>query len=598
MIQSRWSNELVFEKLLIANRGEIALRVMRACRDLKIPSVAIYAHGEQHAPHVRYADEAYRLISDAPIPYLDIEAILAVAHQSGSRAVHPGYGFLAENAEFARACTEAGVIFVGPPAEAISAMGDKIRARELARNASVPLVPGSDDAVEPDSVTRLAQEIGYPVALKAAAGGGGRGFRVAYDESELDDALSGATGEAERYFGDSRVFIERYLESPRHVEIQILADQHGTIIPLRERDCSVQRRHQKLIEEAPSPVLSDTIRTQMEFASVELARAVDYVSAGTVEFLVQDDEFFFLEMNTRIQVEHPVTELITGVDLVAMQIRIAAGEDMSATVASERTGHAIECRINAEDPANGFQPASGTIDASVIPQGPGVRLDGIIEPGASVSPQYDSLLGKLVTWGADRDEAIRRMQRALSELQIAGVPTTTSFHQAVMAHPVFREGNYDTRFLERYPEVLDVHASETKITSDPGSTNTNLQGEEVQVEVNGRRFDVRVYRENKSTNRRTPPRLSESRGAASIAPDGSETIFSPIQGTVLSVAVDEGAMVRAGDVICVIEAMKMENEISAGRDGTVSKVEVAAGRAIESGALIAIIESGEGAADN
>jgi acetyl-CoA/propionyl-CoA carboxylase, biotin carboxylase, biotin carboxyl carrier protein len=590
----------VFAKLLVANRGEIAVRVMRACRDLSIPTVAIYADGEQNAPHVTYADEAYRIDSDAPIPYLDIDAILAVASSSGVEAVHPGYGFLAENADFARACAEAGLTFIGPPPDAIAAMGDKIRAREIAQQANVPLVPGSDDAVEADQVGDLAREIGYPVALKAAAGGGGRGFRVAFGEEELADALAGATGEAERYFGDSRVFIERYLESPRHIEIQVLADEHGTMIALGERDCSVQRRHQKLIEEAPSPILSDEVRTQMELASVELARAVGYVSAGTVEFLVQNDEFFFLEMNTRIQVEHPVTELITGVDLVAEQLRIAAGESISPTIGRERIGHAIECRINAEDASSNFQPASGTIESSVIPSGPGVRLDGVIQPGTAVSPQYDSMLGKLVTWGSDRDEAIRRMRRALSELKISGVPATTSFHRAVMKHEVFVSGEYDTRFLERYPEVLDVIATESE--AEPASamaTNSNSnEADRMHVEVNGRRFDVRVYRERRNEGRRTPPKLTESNSTAAIAPDGSETIVSPIQGTVLSVAVEPGATVKAGDVICVVEAMKMENEISAGRDGTISRLEVEAGATIETGALIAIIESGEAPADN
>ncbi len=586
----------MFGKVLVANRGEIALRLMRACRDLEVLSVAVYSDGEQSAPHVRYADEAYRLDSDAPIPYLDIDAILTVASQAGADAVHPGYGFLAENAGFASRCADAGMTFIGPGPEAISAMGDKIRARELARSANVPMVPGSDDAVEADSVAAIANEIGYPVALKAAAGGGGRGFRVAQDEGGLADALSGATGEAERYFGDSRVFIERYLESPRHVEIQILADHHGSVIALGERDCSVQRRHQKLIEEAPSPLLDDRMRSRMESAAIELARAVDYVSAGTVEFLVQGDEFFFLEMNTRIQVEHPVTELITGVDLVVEQIRIAAGERIHPSLGKWRHGHAIECRINAEDAAAGFQPVSGTIADCTIPTGPGVRLDGVIERGSAVSPQYDSLLGKLVVWGSDRDQAIRRMQRALHELRIYGIAATTSFHRAVMAHPVFQRGDYDTRFLEHYPDLLEVDAADEPAVSALSGNPESNESDLVPVEVNGRRFEVRVYRAAAPNKR--PPKLSESRGAGTIAPDGSESIVSPIQGTVLSVAVEQGSTVRAGDVICVVEAMKMENEISAGRDGTVTQLQVKAGETIESGGLIAIIESGEPGADD
>jgi acetyl-CoA/propionyl-CoA carboxylase, biotin carboxylase, biotin carboxyl carrier protein len=589
----------VFEKILVANRGEIALRVMRACRDLGIPSVAVYADGEQSAPHVRYADEAWRIDSDAPIPYLDIDALIRIATESGSGAVHPGYGFLSENAAFARACAEIGIAFIGPGPEAMSAMGDKIRARELARQAGVPLVPGSDDAVEPGGLEELAESIGYPVALKAAAGGGGRGFRVASAPDELGDALAGATGEAERYFADRRVFIERYLESPRHVEIQVLADARGTVVALGERDCSVQRRHQKLIEEAPSPVLSDELRSRMEQAAIQLARAVEYVSAGTVEFLVQSNEFFFLEMNTRIQVEHPVTEMITGVDLVAEQIRIAAGESISAEIGQHRSGHAIECRINAEDVGANFQPVSGTIVNCNVPTGPGVRLDGIIEPGSEVSPNFDSLLGKLVTWGSDRDQAVRRMRRALSELRISGIPTTTSFHQQVMTHPVFVSGDYDTRFLERHPDVIehsgtgdDVDLPAAVFGSQPRSSET------VQVELNGRRFDVRVYRPQPESSSKRPPSLGSSRSAAAIAPDGSESIVSPIQGKVLSVAVAVGDVVQAGDVICVVEAMKMENEISAGRDGTVSRLDVGAGETVESGALIAIIESGDTASDD
>ncbi|TVR75098.1 MAG: ATP-grasp domain-containing protein, partial [Sphaerobacteraceae bacterium] len=553
----------------------------------------------QDAPHVRYADEAWRIDSASPIPYLDIEALLQISRDAGADAIHPGYGFLSENAGFARACADAGVTFVGPGPEAISAMGDKIQARELARRAEVPLVPGSDGAVEPDGLQQIADSIGYPVALKASAGGGGRGFRVAGSPDELDDALAGATGEAERYFADRRVFIERYLEAPRHVEIQVLADSHGTVVALGERDCSVQRRHQKLIEEAPSPVLSDELRSRMEQAAIQLAQAVQYVSAGTVEFLVENDEFFFLEMNTRIQVEHPVTELITGVDLVAEQIRIATGAEISPDFGQTRTGHAIECRINAEDVQANFQPVSGMISACTIPGGPGVRLDGVIEAGGVVSPNFDSLLGKLVTWGSDRDQALRRMRRALSELQISGIPTTTSFHRQVMAHPVFEKGTYDTRFLERYPEVIEASSKMDDIGAPVAAQSAGSDdAESVRVEVNGRRFDVRVFRPQSESKSKRPPALSASRSTAAIAPDGSESIVSPIQGKVLSVAVEIGDVVRAGDVICVVEAMKMENEISAGRDGTVSRLEVGTGETVESGALIAIIESGEAAADD
>jgi acetyl-CoA/propionyl-CoA carboxylase, biotin carboxylase, biotin carboxyl carrier protein len=578
-----------FDRILIANRGEIALRIARTCRDLGITSVAVYGEGEHNDPHVRYADEAYRLETDAAIPYLDIDAVLDVATRAAVPAIHPGYGFLAENPAFSERCARAGVTFIGPPAGAIESMGDKIQAREIARRAGVPVVPGSGETVETESVAGEAESIGYPVAIKAAAGGGGRGFRVAFDASELPEALDGASGEARRYFSDGRVYIERYLESPRHVEIQVLCDLHGNALALGERDCSIQRRHQKLIEEAPSPILDVAMRERMEEAAVRLARAVDYVGAGTVEFLVQGDEFYFLEMNTRIQVEHPVTEMIGGVDLISEQIRIACGEPIDVDRFAFRFGHAIECRINAEDASAGFQPVSGQITGVTLPHGPGIRFDGIAEPGLEVSPRYDSLLGKLVIWGRDRAEALGRLNRALRELEITGIATTIPFHRSAIDHPAFQSGDYDTRFLERYPEVLEgvaAVAANSSVSADSLTTEPTAY----QVEVNGRRFDVRVYLP--AQPKRRPPVLSGSRGSATVAPDGSETIISPIQGTVLSVAVGEGDVVRAGDVICVIEAMKMENEISAGRDGRVSQLQVQAGTTIEAGATVAVIESG------
>ncbi|MDP9370369.1 MAG: carbamoyl phosphate synthase, partial [Chloroflexota bacterium] len=412
-------------RVLVANRGEIARRIIRACRELGVQAVAVYGPGEERALHVEEADDAYRLPSDAPLPYLDIDAMIEVARRAGAEAVHPGYGFLAENAAFAEACTAAGLMFVGPPAAAIQAMGDKVEARRIAALAGVAAVPGTDGPVgSPDEARAWADRHGYPVAVKAAGGGGGRGFRVAGHPDELVEAFAGSAGEAARYFGNPAVYLERYLEHPRHVEVQLFADGHGHAVAIGERDCSVQRRHQKLIEEAPAPGVGEELRQALGDAAVALARAVDYRGAGTVEFLLDaDGTFYFLEMNTRIQVEHTVTEAVTGIDLVKEQIRVAAGYPLSFDPADARPrGHAIECRINVEDPGRGFAPGPGTLTAYREPGGPGIRVDGAMEVGAAILPAYDSLIAKLVAWGRDRDEAIARMERALAEFRISGVP--------------------------------------------------------------------------------------------------------------------------------------------------------------------------------
>ncbi|MBA2519932.1 MAG: acetyl-CoA carboxylase biotin carboxylase subunit, partial [Chloroflexia bacterium] len=426
----------MFGRLLIANRAEIAVRITRACRELGIEAVAIYADGEENAPHVRLADDAYRVPSDAVVPYLDIDAIVGVAVRAGAAAVHPGYGFLSEHAEFAEACGAAGLIFVGPGPAAIRAMGDKIEARRLAARAGLPVVAGSEAGIESvAAASAWADQYGYPVAIKAAGGGGGRGFRVARNAGEIEAAFTGAAGEASRSFANPIVYIERYLERPRHVEVQILADDFGRVAVLGDRDCSIQRRHQKLIEEAPAPGLAPEVRARMAEASVALARGVNYRSAGTLEFLVNPDgSFSFLEMNTRIQVEHPVTEMITGVDIVKEQLRIAAGQPLSFRDEDVLPrGHAIECRINAEDAGRGFAPAPGTVERYREPGGFGVRVDNAMEPGGGVSAAYDSMIAKLIAWGRDRDEAIARMRRALAEYEITGVATTIPFHRLVMA---------------------------------------------------------------------------------------------------------------------------------------------------------------------
>ena len=448
----------MIESLLIANRGEIAVRIIRAARELGVRTVAVYSEPDRLAPHVLEADAAY-LIGPAPSAesYLRVDRLLEVAEASGAAAVHPGYGFLAERAHFAQAVTEAGLVFVGPSAETIAAMGDKTEARRRMKAAGVPIVPGLVDPVDDaEAATRAAEEIGYPVLLKAAAGGGGKGMRVVTGSEDLPKAFDAARREALAAFGDGSVYLERYLDRPRHVEIQILGDAHGHVIHLGERECSIQRRHQKLVEEAPSPVLTPDERAEMGAAAVRAAEAVDYVGAGTVEFLYDRGEFYFLEMNTRLQVEHPVTELVTGLDLVAWQLRIASGERL--TVEQEDlgfTGHAIECRLTSEDPMRGFLPSTGTVTHLQVPTGPGIRWDGGIQEGFEVSLHYDPLLAKLIVHAPSREAAIARMGRALDELVVVGVDTSASFHRRVMDEPDFRAGDLSIRYVEEHPELTN-----------------------------------------------------------------------------------------------------------------------------------------------
>jgi acetyl-CoA carboxylase, biotin carboxylase subunit len=440
----------VFEKVLVANRGEIALRVVRACQELGVAAVAVYSDADESALHVRHADEAVRI---GPPPagksYLDVEALIDAAKESGAEAVHPGYGFLAENAAFAAACREAGLTFVGPSAEAIEKMGNKSAARRLAREAKVPVVPGSDDASSADEAAQTAGGIGYPIMVKAAAGGGGRGIRVAEDEDELRKAVQVARREAEAAFGDGTLYLEKLLVAPRHVEVQVMGDHEGNVIHLYERECSMQRRRQKVLEEAPSPGISSGVREKMAEAAVRLAREAGYANAGTVEFLVEDEEFYFIEMNTRIQVEHPVTEMLTGVDLVKEQIRIAAGEPLSLKQEDvPMVGHAMEFRINAEDPDQDFMPSPGEISWLEVPGGPGVRVDSAIYQGYQIPPFYDSMVGKLIVWALTREEAISRAIRALREYRLEGIKTTIPLHLRLLKGEAFRSGEYHTGYLE------------------------------------------------------------------------------------------------------------------------------------------------------
>ena len=440
----------MLDKILVANRGEIALRVVRACRELGVTSVAVYSDADEEALHVRHADEAVNI---GPPPagksYLDVEAIIEAAKKTGADAVHPGYGFLAENADFAAACRDAGLVFVGPSAEAIEKMGNKSAARRLAEEADVPVVPGSEESASADEAVETAGEIGYPVMVKAAAGGGGRGIRVAENEEELRKSVQVAKREAESAFGDGSIYLEKFLAGPRHVEVQVMADNEGNVIHLYERECSMQRRRQKVLEEAPSPGISSGVRERMCDAAVRLAREAGYANAGTVEFLVEGEDFYFIEMNTRIQVEHPVTELLTGVDLVKEQILVASGEPLSLRQEDVPfVGHAMEFRINAEDPDQDFMPSPGEITSLEVPGGPGVRVDSAIYQGYTIPPFYDSMVGKLVVWGLNREEAINRSNRALREYRLEGIKTTIPLHLRLLEEDAFRSGDYHTGYLE------------------------------------------------------------------------------------------------------------------------------------------------------
>ncbi|MEA2178957.1 MAG: acetyl-CoA/propionyl-CoA carboxylase, biotin carboxylase, biotin carboxyl carrier protein [Solirubrobacteraceae bacterium] len=575
----------MFTKVLVANRGEIAVRIIRALEELRVASVAVYSEIDRGALHARRADEAYLVDS-----YLDVERILEIAADSGSQAVHPGYGFLAENAAFAKACENAGVVFIGPPASAIEAMGSKTRARELMQAAGVPIVPGTTEPVpDLDAARREAERIGYPVAVKAAGGGGGKGFRVAMSEQELQGAFEGASGEGERFFSDPTVYLERYLPDPRHVEVQVLADGHGTTIHLGERDCSIQRRHQKLIEESPAPVVDEALRERIGRIATDAARAVDYRGAGTIEGLFQDGEYFFLEMNTRVQVEHCVTEMVTGIDIVKEGIRIAAGEPLS--VAQDDVvlrGHAIECRINAEDASRNFAPAPGRIGEYREPSGPGVRVDSGVSAGGEISPSYDPMIAKLIVWDTTREEATARMLRALDEYEIEGLTTLIPFHRALMATEQWARAETCRDLLED-PEWLAATAQSPGLEPDePAETVT----QDYTVEVSGRRFDVKVIgpppiAANGSAGARKPPRRDRAGGAGSGA--GGDTLASPMQGTVLRVAVEQGAAVEAGALIAVVEAMKMENEITAHKAGTITELPIQAGGTVTTGDTLAVI---------
>ena len=601
----------MFSKVLVANRGEIAVRICRALEEMGISSVAVYSELDRDALHPTCADEAYNL-GEGPAAenYLNVEKILDAARRSGAEAIHPGYGFLAENAPFAQACEEAGIVFIGPPASAIEAMGSKTRARELMQSAGVPIVPGTTKPVATvaDALKIAKKDIGFPVAVKASGGGGGKGFRVALVEEELEAAFEGASREGEKFFSDPTVYLERYLPDPRHVEVQILADRHGNVIHLGERDCSIQRRHQKVIEESPAPewVVDEALRARIGEIGVEAARAVGYVGAGTIEGLLASNEsspaapaeYFFLEMNTRVQVEHCVTEMTTGIDIVKEGIRAAAGESLSYDQEDVvLRGHAIECRINAEDASKSFAPAPGKIGRYKEPSGPGVRVDSGVEEGGEVSPMYDPMVAKLIVWDADREQATQRMLRALAEFEIEGLKTLIPFHQALLATQQWARGETCRDLLEdkAWLKTLAFPPAPAPSDQDEGE----LLEQTYAVEVSGRRFDVRVVgppfaggqgaaSNGSAPAARTAPRRSERKSTSAGGPD---VLPSPLQGNMWKVLVKQGDTVAEGQLLCIIEAMKMENEITAHKAGRIVELPITEGAPIQAGAPIATIVS-------
>jgi acetyl-CoA/propionyl-CoA carboxylase, biotin carboxylase, biotin carboxyl carrier protein len=591
-------------KVLVANRGEIAVRVARACRDAGIGSVAVYADPDREALHVRVADEAFALDgSRAAETYLDIAKLLDVARRSGADAVHPGYGFLSENAEFAQAVADAGLVWIGPPPAAIRSLGDKVSARHLAQRAGAPLVAGTPDPVAgADEVHAFVAEHGLPVAIKAAFGGGGRGLKVARAEDEIDELYESAVREATAAFGRGECFVERYLDRPRHVETQCLADTHGNVVVVSTRDCSLQRRHQKLVEEAPAPFLTDAQRALLVESSVAILREAGYVGAGTCEFLVAaDGTVSFLEVNTRLQVEHPVTEEISGIDLVREQLRIAEGEALGYDHVVTR-GHSLEFRINGEDPAAGFLPAPGRISTLRFPAGPGVRVDSGVVEGDSVSGMFDSMIAKLVVTGATRTQAIERARRALAELEVVGIPTVVPFHRAVLDEAAFAPADptqpfdihtrwIETEFADRLPTLTGATsaASATPATADEEPA-PDL--ERVVVEVGGKRLEVvlpaalALRAAGRARAAAAPRRAAARRPGGRPAAASGNSLTSPMQGTIVKVAVEEGAQVAEGDLVVVLEAMKMEQPLVAHRSGTVAALSAGVGATVGAGAVI------------
>lgn len=587
----------MLKKILIANRGEIAVRVIRAAREMGIATVAVYSELDRNALHVRLADEAYALGGQtAAESYLNTEAILTAIKDSGADGVHPGYGFFSENPDFARAITAMGVAFIGPPPEAIDEMGDKVSSRKAALRGGAPIVPGTTEfCTSAQEIIDFGREFGWPVAIKAAFGGGGRGMKVVQAEEEVQEAMDSAQREAKNFFGRDEIYVERYLTWPRHIEVQLVGDKQGNVVWVSTRDCSAQRRHQKLVEEAPAPGLPDGVEEAMGAAAVKAAKAVGYYNAGTVEFIYQDGEFFFLEMNTRLQVEHPVSEVITGIDLVEWQIRVASGESLPMTqeeVRAAQRGAAIEIRINAENPAGGkFLPSPGPITKLVAPDGFGVRFDGGYESGDEISQYYDNLVGKVIVWGKDRPTAIARTIRALKEMVVEGIATTIPADIAILEHPDFAAVTHSTKWVE---EVLDLSGIDASPVAPAADGDTPLVQRQTTVEVNGRRFDVKLWvPESAGVAAAGPAKKKTTRAASGSgggAGGGSGQIAVPMQGTIVKVLVEVGQAVEAGQSVVVLEAMKMENQIEADKSGTIKAINVKPGDTVGAGDVVVVIE--------
>ncbi|MFQ3295892.1 MAG: acetyl-CoA/propionyl-CoA carboxylase biotin carboxyl carrier protein [Halobacteriales archaeon] len=614
----------MFETVLVANRGEIAVRVMAACEELDLETVAVYSDADRNAQHVAYADEAYNVgPATASESYLDQAEIIDVAHRSGADAIHPGYGFLAENAEFAERVEETDdITWVGPPSDAMETLGEKTKARTVMTEAGVPVVPGTTNPVDSASdVHELGAEYGYPIAIKAEGGGGGRGMKIVHTEDEVEEALESARREGEAYFDNDSVYVEKYLEAPKHIEVQVLADHHGNVRHLGERDCSLQRRHQKVLEEAPSPALDADLREEIGEAARQGVRDAGYTNAGTVEFLVEDGEFYFLEVNTRIQVEHTVTEAITGIDIVRWQLRVAAGEELDfAQEDVSFDGHAIEFRINAENPAADFAPAPGTLETYDPPSGIGVRLDHAVSQGDEIAGDYDSMIAKLIVWDEDRGGCLARSKRALEHFAVDGVHTTIPFHRLMLEDENFRRGDHTTKYLDQDLDEADLEAAVERWggVGPTGNAGGTVETSAVAVEVDGERFDVviedAVTSAAGSVDTGGSHGSAEERRAGSAAGAGSsgsdagarrsggsadgtspdvtatEAVTADMQGTILSVEVESGDEIDQGDVVCVLEAMKMDNDVVATSGGTVAAVPIAEGDSVDMGDPLITLE--------
>ena len=596
----------MFRKVLVANRGEIAVRVMRACEELGVRTVAVYSEADKHAGHVRYADEAYNIgPARAADSYLDQAAVLDAAAKAGVDAIHPGYGFLAENAEFAQNVVDSGFVWIGPEPAAMEALGEKTNARALMQEADVPVVPGTTEPVSSVAeITAVADDYGYPVAIKAEGGGGGRGLKVVHSEDDVEEQFETAQREGEAYFDNSSVYVEKYLEAPHHVEVQILADEHGNVRHLGERDCSLQRRHQKVIEEAPSSILDDELREEIGAAAKRGVDAAGYTNAGTVEFLVEDGEFYFMEVNTRIQVEHTVTEAITGLDIVKWQLRVAAGQELDfAQDDITFDGHAMEFRINAENAAAEFEPATGTLETYDPAGGIGVRIDDAVRQGDTIGGDYDSMIAKLIVAASDREECLTRSERALAEFDIEGIQTIIPFHRLMLTDEAFSNSEHTTKYLD---EELDHSRIEEAVSqwgpTDGGDAAADAEptDHEFTVEVNGKRFDVTLEAHDEpaidvdavaadSGGMDRPPQ-ADSDDDEAVSVEGGDTVTAEMQGTILSVDVAAGEEIAAGDVVCVLEAMKMENDVVTERGGTVTDIRVSEGDSVDMGDVLVVLE--------